>query len=128
MSSIIRSRTNPQIKFTIAMGKKIRLAREEYGLSQADLAEKIFRRRATVSEIETGKSELGTITLSRISYVLEKPITYFFPDFAIRKMNREELSSIAQELLLIFESLDDDALKSLAIKQVRNLSEFKSED
>ena len=113
-------------KFTIAMGEKIRAAREEAGLSQAELAEQIFRRRATVSDIENGKSELGTITLSRISYVVEKPITYFFPDFAISKGFRGEISPLGQELLLNFDSLNDDALKSLAIKQVKNLSELNS--
>ena len=114
-------------KFTVAMGEKIRAAREEAGLSQAELAEQIFRRRATVSDIENGKSELGTITLSRISYALEKPLTNFFPDFAISKITRNDISPQAQELLLIFNSLDDD-LKSIAIKQVKELSKLKPKE
>jgi len=112
-------------KFTIQMGEKIRNAREEAGLSQADLAKKIFRRRATVSDIENGKSELGTITLSRLSYALEKPVSYFFPDFAVREPKQDEISASGKELLLFFELLNDEKPKSSAIKQIKNLSEYK---
>ena len=111
-------------KFTIQMGKKIRNVREEAGLSQAELAKKIFRRRATVSDIENGKSELGTITLSRLASVLEKPISYFFPEFAIHEISMREISPLAQELLLSFDSLYDDNLKSVALKQIKDLSGY----
>jgi len=109
------------------MGEKIRLAREEAGLSQKELAKKIFRRRATVSDIENGKSELGTIILSRISAILEKPISYFFPDFAIREINPNEITPIEKELLLIYDLLYDENLKNIALHQMRTLAEYRPE-
>ncbi|MHA1280352.1 MAG: helix-turn-helix transcriptional regulator [Candidatus Helarchaeota archaeon] len=114
-------------KFTVGMGEKIRLAREEAGLSQKELAKKIFRRRATVSDIENGKSELGTIILSRISAILEKPISYFFPDFAIREINPNEITPIEKELLLIYDLLYDENLKNIALHQMRTLAEYRPE-
>ena len=73
MPSVFNEESTPN-KFTVELGEKIRNAREEAGLSQAELARKVFRRRATISDLENGKSELGTITLARLSSVLEKQI------------------------------------------------------
>jgi len=115
-------------KFTVAMGEKIRAAREEAGLSQAELAEQIFRRRATVSDIENGKSELGAITLSRMAFALDKPITYFFPKFAIREITAEEISPLAKELLMVFKLLYDEKMKSIAVNQIKELSEYKPDN
>ena len=64
-------------KFTRYMGDAVRRAREEAGISQKDLAEKIFRRQATLSDIENGKVEVETSTLSLLSYYLKKPLGYF---------------------------------------------------
>jgi transcriptional regulator with XRE-family HTH domain len=123
MNSIFEEEPTPN-KFTISMGERIRQAREDLGLSQAELAKKIFRRRATVSDIENGKSEVGTITLSRLSSVLNKPISYFFPEFAIREHKPESISQLSKELLIYFDSLYDENLKQTAIKIIRSLSEY----
>ncbi len=40
--------------FTIEMGKRVRAARKEAGLSQEELAEIVGRRQATISDIERG--------------------------------------------------------------------------
>jgi ribosome-binding protein aMBF1 (putative translation factor) len=50
-------------EFTVSMGKLIRIAREENGMSQFELAKEINRRPATISLIENGKSEISVITL-----------------------------------------------------------------
>jgi len=65
--------------FTIEMGKKVRAARAEAGITQGALAEMVGRRQATISDIEHGKKEMGLSTLVLIAAALEKPITYFFP-------------------------------------------------
>ena len=61
------------------MGKLIRLARDEIGMSQARLAELLGRRQAYVSDLETGKTEPNATTLVQLSYFLRKPVAYFFP-------------------------------------------------
>ena len=66
-------------EFTVEMGKLIRKARKEMGLSQVELAELVNRRPATISDIENGKSEISVITLAMFAANLKKPVSYFFP-------------------------------------------------
>ena len=70
--------------FTIGMGELIRQAREDKGLSQADLAKALNRRQGTISDIENGKSEIGILTLVQFAVELKKPISYFFPASLLR--------------------------------------------
>ena len=67
-------------EFTLEMGKLIRSAREEEGLSQTELAEKLSKRQATISDFETGKIEIGILTLVQLAIVFGKPISYFIPE------------------------------------------------
>ncbi len=70
--------------FTIGMGILIREAREDKGLSQADLAKALNRRQGTISDIENGKSEIGILTLVQFAVELNKPISYFFPNSLLK--------------------------------------------
>lgn len=123
MFSIFEQEPVPN-KFTIGMGEKIRNAREEAGLSQAELANKLFRRRATLSDIENGKSEVGSITLARLSAILEKPLEYFFPKFAVRELHPDDISPLSKELLIHFDMLYDENLRRAVVKQIKALTEY----
>ena len=114
-------------KFTVGMGELIRKAREEVGLTQAKLAERIFRRRATVSDMETGKVEVSTGTLALLASALDKPITYFFPTFILKELEPEKLSPLELELLFHFQKIWDEYLQKAAVDQVRILGEFNPE-
>lgn len=61
------------------MGEQIRKARMELGCSPEELAEKIYMRRPTLSDIENGKSEPNPGTLGFLTYHLKKPLSYFYP-------------------------------------------------
>ena len=63
-------------KYTIARGELTRIARYDAGMSQKELADRIYRRQATLSDLENGKSEVGTVTLVLLAASLYKPITY----------------------------------------------------
>jgi len=67
-------------EFTIEMGKLIRAAREDKELSQTELADKLSRRQATISDFENGKIEIGILTLVQLAIVFGKPISYFIPN------------------------------------------------
>ena len=67
-------------EFTQEMGKLIKAAREAADLNQTELAEKLSRRQATISEIENGKIEVSILTLFQLAIVFNKPISYFIPD------------------------------------------------
>ncbi len=110
-------------KYTIGMGKLVRQARDEAGISQTKLASLIYRRRATVSNIETGKSMVTVPTLALISTALEKPITYFLPWFIYDNIEPGELSPLEEEMLIQFKNIWSDDLKRLAIRQTKEIAE-----
>lgn len=115
-------------KFTSAMGQLIQEAREEAGFSQTELAQKVYRRRATISDIETGKADVDTTLLAMLALVLDKPITYFIPRFAKRELRPEEFSSLEHELLLQFRYIEDERLQKATVNQVKNIADlFKSD-
>lgn len=110
-------------KFTKAMGELIRKAREEAGISQSELAEKTCRRQASISDLENGKMEANVTTLVLLSVVLNKPLTYFFPEGWISDVPQEKLSSREQELLIQANRLGEDDLLRL-IAQARALADL----
>ncbi len=120
------SRESRPNRFTVAMGKLIRQAREERGMSQTELAEQIYRSRPAISEMETGKMEPDATTLAYLAGALEKPIMYFFPDFA-HIITGDVSSPEALELLNIFNQLDPQ-LQRAALRQVRALHEIDDSD
>lgn len=114
--------------FTIYMGNAIKEAREEAGMSQADLAEKIYRRRATLSDIETGKADVDAWTLWVLSVYLQKPLSFFYPSYARKTMIPEERGDLEHELLLHFKTIEGENFKKLVIQLVRVISKFDPKD
>jgi transcriptional regulator with XRE-family HTH domain len=115
-------------KITLYIGEAVRKAREEKGLSQAKLAKTIYLRRATLSDIENGKTEPDASTLMLLGHTLEKPVAYFLPDYLYIKQKHEDLSPLESELIMQFRNIWDDHLRRLAIKQVKVLSDFEPEE
>ncbi len=111
-------------KFTVAMGELVRQAREDAGLSQAELAEKIYRRRATVSDIENGKVEINSTTLVLLAAALQKPITYFFPSNLYNNLKQEDLTPLEQELIRLYRNVYSDHLRKLVNDVVREIALF----
>lgn len=113
-------------KFTIAMGEIIRKAREESNLSQSELAELVYRRRATITDIENGKHETDVTTLALIAAAVNKPISYLIPKSIRKYIPGEDLSPNEQALIMEFRQLQLEDLEQVAIKQVHALAEFDS--
>ena len=59
------------------LGKKIKLARIELDMTQADLAEAIKAKQKSISRYETGLSLPSLETLDKLSKTLKKPFGYF---------------------------------------------------
>ena len=111
-------------KFTIYLGSQIQKARLESGLSQEELSNYIYKRRATVSDIENGKGEVDVSTLAILAYIFNKPIGYFYPTYLYKEIKQEDLSPLENELLLYFRQIVDDTLQQAVIKQVKIFSDF----
>lgn len=110
-------------KFTRYIGSKIREAREEKRISQVQLAESIYKRRASISEMETGKMIPDVADLTYIALELEKPITFFIPPFAQIRVEQNTLSDEEIELISQFRHISDEQ-KQLALKQIMLFADF----
>jgi transcriptional regulator with XRE-family HTH domain len=115
-------------KFTIGLGELARTARVEAGLSQAELAKLVYRRRSTISDLENGKSKVGITTLSLISVALDKPITYFIPPNIRVKLKPDDLDTEELELIMQFRKIADEQLRLLSIRQVKLLADTDIEN
>ncbi|WP_275124871.1 helix-turn-helix transcriptional regulator [Aggregatilinea lenta] len=107
------------------MGKLIRQAREQLGMSQEELAGLMYRRRASLSEMENGKMEPDASTLTYLASALHKPIMYFFPEEYARRLSLEgNLTPTEEALLIEFRRLGNERLQQVAVNQVRNLADL----
>ena len=60
------------------LGQKIRLARQRAGLTQEELAARIFRAPESISNIERGQQEPGIKTVQSLVNVLGLPVSELF--------------------------------------------------
>lgn len=114
-------------EFTVEMGKMIKKAREEKGLNQSQLAEKLNRRQATISDFENGKIEIGILTLVLIAIELNKPISYFIPEMTFFTSVNELHNKWEEEALSVFRELEYNGDSDLAVKFMKMLLEHNIE-
>lgn len=88
--------------FTIGMGYLVKQAREEKGISQAQLAKTMNRRQGTISDIENGKYEIGILTLVHFAIELQKPISFFFPKTLFTEKWTSDANTPFEEKVLEF--------------------------
>jgi len=123
-SELLGKGKNTPNKFTIRMGKFIRKARLESGLSQSELAENVYVSQAAISDMENGKREVSSSELVYLSFALNKPIINFFPEIYAREIDQDKLSPLYQELFIQAKRLSDDDLKKL-IAQTKALADLE---
>ena len=59
------------------IGSRIRMARKEAGLTQAELGEKIERTQGIINKMETGEIGATLENLYNLADVLNRPVTFF---------------------------------------------------
>lgn len=112
-------------RLSLAIGQRIKEAREERSISQAELAEAIYKRRPSISEMENGRMYPDIQSLFLMSGYLKKPLSYFIPSFVQLFQNNDALTSEEEELLLYFRRIRRPDQRRLAISQMRVLSDFE---
>lgn len=115
-------------EFTIGMGKLIRAAREERGMSQVALANEINRRPATISSIENGKSEIGVLTLVLFAIELQKPISYFFPESLLKEIVSDVKTPFEYRVLEVVRGLEYFGGQKLALDILKVLLDNLEEE
>lgn len=123
--SFMGSENNPTVKVNMEyMGTMIRQAREEMGMSQVELADRTFRRRLAISEMENGKVAINAWTLLILADVLKKPFSYFFPPHLIADIPDNSLNTKEHELITYFRKLNDKRLEKTTISIVEIISNY----
>jgi transcriptional regulator with XRE-family HTH domain len=111
-----------QVDIRKEFGLRVQFFRKERGLTQADLAEKIYRTEDTISNIERGISSTRIETAARIAEALNIPLTDLF-DLPLSTSKNREKSDLIKELIAI--ALDQDVpLLKAVLNHMRNLSEI----
>ena len=110
-------------------GERIKEARESIGMSQKDLADKLSRRQAFISDLETGKTEPDVSLLVQLSYYLQKPAEFFIPPdyrelFSPIPIEREALSPEEEDLIRKIRSVDPKFSRALAVHMLNAVIEW----
>lgn len=98
--------------------------REEARLSQEELANLIFRKRLTVSEMENGKVEISALTLVNLAIKLNIPLYYFFPPLMQQEIVNESLNVLGHDLISNLRGNYDDHLRKVAQELVKAVANF----
>jgi transcriptional regulator with XRE-family HTH domain len=114
-------------EFTKEMGNLIKKAREEKGLNQSQLAEKLSRSQATISDIENGKIEVSILTLVLIAFELNKPISFFIPEMTFFTNLNDLQNKFEEEALSIFRQLEYEGDPILALRFMKMLLDYNLE-
>lgn len=121
-------RKKEENKYNRFIRTKVKEAREERGISQEELGKAIHKSRVAISDMERGRTEINAVDLMGMAYALNKPITFFYPDFpAIRGANLQELSDKEKELIHFFREIQNLAMENLAVKQIKQFAESSIE-
>jgi len=102
------------------VGHRIKLARQRRGLSQEDLAERIDRSVAAVSNMERGRTLPSFMTLERLARAFDMPVREFF-DFGPEADDNPKRSRLVTELVEATRLLSDTDLE-LALDQMQAIA------
>jgi len=89
------------VSIHLEVGRRIRQAREDCGLSQAELGQLLRRPRthAAISDIERGKTRLDVEELTELAAVLKQPLLFFLkiePTATVYRRGDQDLTSDQQ--------------------------------
>jgi len=97
------------------VGGRIKAKRLEAGMTQEQLAEKLFVKFSMVSRYERSESNMGIDTLKRIADALGCSASYLLEGVDTQLSEEEE------ELMKIYKSLKNDSIRKIALEQMKAL-------
>jgi transcriptional regulator with XRE-family HTH domain len=103
---------------------KIKDARENAGLTQSQLADKLGRTQAYFSKLEGGGPEgrglvPSIVEVLGIAHFTETPIQFFLP---IQDAREDVLTGMEWQLIAHFRKIDSDEVRELALSTVKQLA------
>ena len=101
----------------ITLGKKIKEYRLKRGMTQEELAERLFSRKSTISEYENDKIDIKISVLREIAKVLGIPLTHFLCE------EDDNIDYEVMQMAMALKQIKSKELRKAAIRQVIILSE-----
>ena len=95
------------------VGGRIKYKRLEAGLTQEQLADRLFVKFSMISRYERAESNMGMDTLRQIAAALGCSASYLLEGVESKVSSQEE------ELLKVFASLKDDKVRDIALAQMK---------
>lgn len=87
----------PELDY-IKIGQRIKMARIEKGLTQADLGAMVGCSNNHMSHVEVGQTKISLTMLLKVAYALEKTLDYFLLDTPYASSNSIINTEIASKL------------------------------
>jgi len=97
------------------VGGRIKAKRLEAGMTQEQLAEKLFVKFSMISRYERAESNMGIDTLKSIANALDCSASYLLEGVDA------QLSEEEGELMKIYKSLKNDSIRKIALEQMKAL-------
>ncbi|MNE76853.1 HTH-type transcriptional regulator ImmR [compost metagenome] len=100
------------------IGKRIRRAREEHGLTQEVLAEKLDVSNAYISKIERGKTAINLERLSQICVILDES-----PEYILGGTNSSAKDYLRHEIIEMLERCSPEKIK-LIVQVIKPIVDY----
>jgi transcriptional regulator with XRE-family HTH domain len=115
------------------LGRKLRVARTEAGLSQQALAERLGITFQQVQKYEKGANRIAASRLVSIAAAVDRPISYFLDDAkeaasAARPAKSADAAGSAEHISMaaLFASIDNSRVRRRVIELLRTIAESGS--
>lgn len=95
------------------IGSRIRDRRKELGMSQEELAEKLYTSKQMISAYENDKTEIKVSVLRELVETLNTSTSYLVDGIV-----EVRHTPLVEQLLGIFSRLDNDKIREIAIQQM----------
>lgn len=113
-------------KWDAWIGEKIREAREEANLTQAELGKMVYKSQGNISDYEAGRHRITAIDLMLIAHAVGKPADFFVPHPFYAPKNYADLSLKEQELIHYIQTIGgedrENKVIELLLEQAKRLA------
>ena len=93
----------------ILVGKKIRAARKELGMSQTDLGKVLGCSHVAISKMERGITKISISDVERLATALGYTLDYFVSDTPSSPLSHQQLRKLIREIPIAIPIIDQDA-------------------
>lgn len=111
----------------VSIGEKIRIRREELGMSQDELADKMgYKSRSTIAKIEKGVNDVVQTNIVKFAKVLNTSVAYLMGWEEENEKTTDEyiLTDGEKNLIQLFRAIPDDK-KQMAIEMLKAALQIK---